>query len=440
MKFIWILLVSSVAWSQDYFNILLLDNFIDSSVIAGSENARYSDLWGFEFEESEYVVIGSTEGSHFIRIEDDKLEEVSFQEGAFSSQTVQHRDFKKYQNYIYGVCDEGTSSLQIFDISYLPDSVVKVYDSNVLFTICHNIYIDTAKAKLYACGPDNSGMKILDISNPEQPVLVQDFTMVDYVHDCFVRNDTAFLNAGFEGLHVYYFGGATPVQIGLLNFYPEQGYNHSGWLSNDGTDYCFIDETEGKKVKYCNLNDGIENIKVSELFGTRNAQSFVPHNVMIYDGFAFVSYYNEGFRVFDLKNSPIKEIAFYDTFPIETKYKLNGAWGVFVFPEKELILISDRQYGLFLFKFPFKAYRNVEKNTVTNAPFISSESLILFQPENNEGYTFSIYSVSGQILYEKQSFSSWINVPLSVIPGVYVYAVYDEEKVRVNSGKFTVIK
>ena len=45
---------------------------------------------------------------------------------------------------IYIVCDEGNSStLQIIDISNLPNSVTTVYDSDSLFQKSHNIFIDT---------------------------------------------------------------------------------------------------------------------------------------------------------------------------------------------------------------------------------------------------------------------------------------------------------
>ena len=49
------------------------------------------------------------------------------------------------------VCDEGPSSLQIMDLSFLPDSVSVIYDDDSLITRSHNIFIDTAYSKLYSC-------------------------------------------------------------------------------------------------------------------------------------------------------------------------------------------------------------------------------------------------------------------------------------------------
>ena len=70
-----------------------------------------------------------------------------------------------------------------------------------------------------------------------------EFTAVNYVHDCYVTNDTAFLNCGFDGLQVYNFATIPPLQLGLMDFYAGQGYNHSGWLYEDKSKYVLIDES-----------------------------------------------------------------------------------------------------------------------------------------------------------------------------------------------------
>ncbi len=440
MRFLFILFFHITVFGQDSFSVRLLDNWRDTSIIKATENARFSDVWGFDYKADQYAVLGSTEGSHFFKIANDKLIEIDFHKGAFSSLLVEHRDYKKHKNYIYAVCDEGNSTLQIFDLQYLPDSIHKVYDNNEHFTICHNIYIDTLKDKLYACGANNQGMKILDLSNPVEPKLILDFINYNYIHDCFVVNDTAFLNAGIDGLQIYYFGGTVPKQLGALDFYQEQGYNHSGWLSQDRKKYCFVDETKGKKIKYCDLSNGIEEIRVSALFGTKDALDYVPHNVFLSYDYAFVSYYNEGFRVFDLKSAPIRELAHFDTFPIETKYRLNGAWGVYVFEKTELILISDRQYGLFLFHFPFHSIRKLNQESIATAtPFINEKSLIIHQNEKSQEYSFNIYTASGKIVYENSLYSAWINIPLTLKQGLYIYTIYSKQEELIGSGKFVVL-
>jgi hypothetical protein len=247
------------------------------------------------------------------------------------------------------------------------------------------------------------------------------------------------LNAGFSGLYIYNFSGAVPVELGILDFYPNQGYNHSGWLTKNRKKYVFIDETEGKKVKICN-SESLIDIEVSSLYGTKDYEDYVAHNVQIVNEFAFISYYNEGLRIVDIKTNKPKEVGFYDTFHQSTDYKLNGAWGVFVFEKKELILVSDRQNGLFLCHFPIQLYRNLNNTTITsNTPFIDENSKIIYKSDDTNPLTFSIYDIAGHQVYLKEALNDWINIPLTLSSGGYVYLIQDYFGDTVSQGKFVIV-
>lgn len=436
--FILSLFLQLTLFGQQSSNIVLLDHWTDTvSIPIAVEEARYSDLWAFQNAGSDFVAVGSSRGTEILQIMDNQMVHVAYEPGAFQGYTVVHRDFKVFQNYLYAVCDEGTSSLQIFDLNYLPDSLHKVYDSNMHLTICHNIFIDTSTAKLYACGPNNTGLKVLSLSDPENPTLDTYFTNVSYVHDCFVRNDTAYLNCGFDGLHIYNFAGTMPVQLGVIDFYANQGYNHSGWLSPSGTQYAFIDETEGTKIKLSYVND-LSAIQIDELFGPDEYLDYVPHNIVILEKLAFVAHYNLGLRVFDLSKRPIKEIAYFDTFLQETDYKLNGAWGVSIIEENNQILVCDRQNGIYLFSFPMDVLEaSTEDLIVTSTPFIDENSRIIPRTYfDQEGLSFSIFSVNGTQVFNKEDLVNWMNIPLSLAAGTYAFAIYDSEKELLESGKF----
>lgn len=423
---------------QDQKNVILQDHWIDTSFEAGAENARFNDVWGFTQKGENYAVIGSSQGSHFFHIVDQKLIEIDFEAGKFQNRYVEHRDFKTYKNYLYGVCDEGTSSLQIFDLSYLPDSVHKVYDSSLFFQICHNIYIDTATAKLFASGANNIGMLVFDLSNPTEPLLIESFNSVNYVHDCYVRNDTAFLNCGFDGLQIYNFASSPPAELGMIDFYPNQGYNHSGWLAPTKKNYVFIDETKGTKLRFCEWNENLGSISITETFATSNYQDYVPHNIILLDYLAFVAYYNNGFRIFDLSVAPFKEIGVYDTFLDNTNYKLNGAWGVYVFEKSNQILISDRQNGLFLFSFPILLLNQPPSGTiVSSTPFLDENSYLI--PRDNlaeKGLFFSIYAADGSLVYEQENYLNYVQLPLILSAGTYIYSIYNSFGDLIETGKF----
>lgn len=432
-------IVVHFGYTQNVQNVVLLDHWTDTTIEKGLEDAIFNDIWGFTKDGVDYCALGSSQGTHFFKIENNQLEFIDFVAGKYQSPYVVHRDFKTYKNYLYGVCDEGTSSLQIIDISFLPDSVSKVYDSAEFFQVCHNIYIDTLNAKLYACAPNNNGLKVFSLANPIAPALIVAMDEPNYVHDCYVRNDTAFLNAAFQGLHVYNFETNEPEQIGVIDFYPNQGYNHSGWLSPDGSKYVFIDETKGTKIKLCEI-DNINTIEIDETFGTKDYLEYVPHNVFLLNKLAFISYYNEGLRIFDITKPPYRQIGSYDTFLAETEYRLNGAWGVYVFPTKNQILISDRQNGLFLFHFPILELESSANDTdvlITSIPFIDENSFII--PRNHLRKTelrFSIWDSGGRCVYEQANLINYMNIPINLAAGSYIFAVYDKDSELLESGKF----
>ena len=152
MRFIFVFCLCFSGFAQDIKNVQLLDKWSEDTLLTNSSNVRYSSCWGFEYQNREYAVIGSTEGAHFFELtSDNELRLIGFIKGRFSSSLAITREYKFYQQYIYAVCDEGPSSLQIIDVSTLPDSVSLVADiQNNLFGKTHNLFIDTSEALCYA--------------------------------------------------------------------------------------------------------------------------------------------------------------------------------------------------------------------------------------------------------------------------------------------------
>ncbi|MBK8556855.1 MAG: hypothetical protein IPL65_14255 [Lewinellaceae bacterium] len=87
-------------------------------------NNTYNEIWGVGVNGREYAIMGSTMGTHFIEVTNPtQPTQVQFWAGKAQGSGIVHRDYKTYGNYIYAVCDEGQSSLQVFDVSALPDTV-----------------------------------------------------------------------------------------------------------------------------------------------------------------------------------------------------------------------------------------------------------------------------------------------------------------------------
>ncbi len=332
----------------------LLFNWQDTNLVGSwTYNNTYNECWGVVVNEREIAIIGSTAGTHFFDVTDPENSlQVAFVEGAYTGGGVIHRDYHDFDGYLYIVCDEGSSStLQIVDITSLPSSVNKVYDSNVLFTTSHNIYIDTSTAKLYACS-SNSAMDVYSLNTPTNPSLIYSYN-ASQVHDAFVRNDSAYLNCGNAGFKIYDFSnvnqmGDQPTLLGALTSYPDAGYNHSGWLSKDGTIYAMQDENHGYDVKILDVSD-FNNISVLSTFNSGVHPQSMAHNGIIKEDLLYLPYYHDGLRVFDISDpSNPTQISYYETYLCGDHSSYKGAWGVYPYFPSGNIIVSDMQSGLFL--------------------------------------------------------------------------------------------
>ncbi len=395
--------------AQSFQNISLLDHWHQDSLISNSSKVRYSDCFGFVQNGKEYAVIGSTEGTHVFFIDDqDKFIPKGFVKGRYSSTFVQHREYAVFKNYLYAVCDEGVSSLQIIDLQYLPDSITLAKEDSLQFGRVHNIFIDSVQEKFYSCihrstvntQVIDAPMKIFSLADPlNLTELWSGPNDVNEVHDIYVRNGTAILNCGYDGLRVYNFTNtSSPDYLDSKSIYTDQGYNHQGWLTPDGKTYLFADETNGKRVKKCSFNGSV--VTIQNYFGTNYQNGSVPHNIKATNDFAFVAYYNEGIRIFDLRYPVPLEIAHYDTYPEENAYKMNGNWGIFADLPSKRLLVSDIQHGLFLLHFDrenmLKSFPIDKELSLFPNPVSNQESLFMTIPLGIIKTEWQIFDVSGK--------------------------------------------
>lgn len=411
-------LVFNTCFGQNFKNTILLDNWQSDTILSNSSNVRYSGCWGFTQNGKEYAVIGSTEGHHFFCLtESDSLQFIDFVPGRYVSAQAITREYKTYQNYLYATGDEGDGSLQIIDLSHLPDSVSLVQDiQNSEIGKIHNLFIDTTNALLYACSvtPFLNGqelslvpLKVFSLQDPLNPILLwQGPDDLFEVHDVFVRNNLAILNCGYEGIRIYDFTQPNqPIYKSNLSIYQDQGYNHQGWLCPDNKTYVFADETAGSKIKKATLNSDFS-ITINSLFGTENTPyDKTAHNIHCTNEFAFVAYYNDGLRIYDLRSNTPQEIAFYDTHQDElgNTFSMWGAWGIYAFLPSNRILISDRISGLFLFDFDrdlFSKLQSKEEFIIFPNPSSANESCTFSIPYEAKDVQLKIIDLFGKVIWE----------------------------------------
>jgi len=425
-----ILCLNSFAQSGE--NLDLLFHWDDENIVGTTwyDNA-YNEIWGLVVDGREFAVIGSTAGTHIFDVTDPvNSEQVQFIPGAAIGPAIIHRDYHDRNGYMYAVSDEGNSTLQIIDISQLPDTAIVVYDSNELIKTSHNIFIDEAKDILYACNVrDGSGgwstsLVIFDIQDPTNPTHLLDYAIPTGggVHDMWVKNDTAFLNNGNNGLYVVDFSDlSNPSIIGSLTEYPDKGYNHSGWPTADMSTYIMADEDWGLDMKVLDISN-LSDITVTATFSSEVHANSIPHNQIVKGDHVYVSSYHDGLQVYNIadQTNPIK-VAYFNTYLLGDHTSYRGAWGVYPFLPSGNILVSDMQYGLYVLA-PSGNFglNNAIKEELSIYPNPAQSSFQVKLPEEDYNLQMKIYDSKGNLVLQKASIqaSEAINIE-SLNTGLY---------------------
>ncbi len=321
----------------------------------------YSDVWGYaDCSGREYAIIGSAFSIHFIDVTQPNFPRLVKSFGTTGSSVW--RDFKTYRDRAYACADQspGTDGLMIFDLSRLPDTVARTYQSTQYFERSHNLWIDTLQGRLYMAGANtrNNGVIVFDLTqNPDDPQLLASVPLPGgYVHDIHVVDHIGYASHGFNGLWIYDFTDPqNPVVLGNITDYPERGYNHSSWLNADGSYLVMVDETHGTSAKLVDVRD-TEDLSVVSIFKSALLEpehtSSIIHNPFIRDQYVVMAYYHDGIQVFDMSDpGNVERVAYYDTNPLNANYSgFQGAWGAYPYLPSGNILGSDIAFGLFILR------------------------------------------------------------------------------------------
>lgn len=418
--------ISLVCYSQQAFRFELSGHWNDTNLASQStpfSNDRqiWSDLIGWTDSRNgkEYVIMGSIDSVYFFDVSNPSS--IKKCDVRWGRNRVINRDFEVYNHYVYCVSDNGPSgALQIFDLQYLPDSVHLIREDSSISSNTHSIFIDSNSKRLYLnitkpFGPGPKiGMQIVSLENPEYPILIGQLTdsakVCDRVHEAYYRNDTAYCSCEYNGLQIFdirnpmkseYIGGISPP-------YPFNGYNHTGWLNDEGSMMVFTDELPyGLPIK---LYD-VSNKKAPDYKTSFNShQGATPHNVIWIGDKLWTSAYEDGMVLWDMSN-PLNPViqGFYDTYPQNPDgvYQgLTGCWGVYPFFTSGYIAASDMHNGLFLLKYNQKVGLSEKgKSTlkVMTYPNPTNHYLNLQILSNNKEIAIvKIVNTNGQTVMQKQ--------------------------------------
>ncbi|MFL5765454.1 MAG: choice-of-anchor B family protein [Bacteroidia bacterium] len=423
-----LLMTGAIKLSAQYSssNISLLGHWYDPAQIPEpSYGIKYNSVWGWvdaAHGNKEYAILGAGEGTHIIDVSNPTTPvEADFVAGRRNQ--VIWREYKTYGNYLYAISDDvSPNSLQIIDMSYLPDSVHVVYDSDTLFERSHTLYIDGNK--LYcgsvheASGGTYHSMAVYSLANPELPVFLRglesDYPAINFAHDMMSKNDTVYASCGYQGLYIYKYDSVANkfTEISSLTAYPDQGYNHSSCMTPDGKTMIFCDEVPANKSVHILDISNFSSLSVVGMF--KSNEGATAHNpYMSGDHHVVIAYYQDGLQTFDFSNpaAPYKT-GFFDTdtlhglndgFPTSDTY--HGAWGAYVDLPSGIILVGDMQNGLYVLDATVAL--GIHENTIASedisvypnpaANFVN----VSLKLKQSTDLTFEIFDIGGRNVFSK---------------------------------------
>ena len=353
-------------------------------------STRANDVWGYTDLNTgrEYVFIGVENGVAILDITNPTAPE---QVGAPTGTGTTWRDIEIYQQFdaaaqrwrafAYITADRAPDPLMLLDLSGLPNGVEVVnftsdhrsahtdYMTDADFTYGISQTGETPVLAIAGADLNNGNHRLYSLANPRAPSLISVST-TGYSHDLAsfpvkdARKNTQCVNAAsrpacqvladFNETTVDIWDVTDPANRQLLvsQFYPNRGFTHSGWWTEDGR-YLFLhDELDERDL---GLNTTVRVFDMADLRAPALAGQWVgatraiDHNGYVRGNRYYFSNYSEGLTVLDITNpvAPVR-VGFFDTFPATSEVGFVGAWGAYPFFGSGTIAISDINSGLYL--------------------------------------------------------------------------------------------
>ncbi|RMF59839.1 MAG: choice-of-anchor B family protein, partial [Calditrichaeota bacterium] len=403
-------------------NVTLQDQL---NMYPGEVPWSYSDVWGYvDAQGNEYAILGATVGTSIVNVTDPtNIFEVDFIPSEGTGNGRGWKDMKTYQHYLY-VATEASTTIQIIDLSPLPDSVSLVSSYNQLTSEPHNIYIDTSRALLYVIEDFNfnNPVRILSLTDPLNPVEVGNLSngLGTDAHDVHAQGDRLYVAEGVNGtLGIFDVSNpSSPVLLQRITV-PSPGYVHNVWATPDNHYLFSTEETVGKTIKVWDIHDLNDVVLVDEYIG----ENQFAHNVILWGDFAFISHYGSGLKILDITDpTNVVEVGSYNLYPDNSP---PNVWGVYPFTQTGNVFISDMGEGLFTLDFNgTHAYRVVGevRDSQTNTPLADAwveivESQQVTHSDVNGGFKLGT-SLSGNITLRAVTVGyQSLELPLNAVPG-----------------------
>ncbi len=338
--------------------------------LATMQGTTGTDIWGWVDvpSGSEYALMGMTNGTAFVDVSDP--ENPVFL-GILPTETVQSswRDIQVYSDHAYIVADNaGAHGMQVFDLTRLRTAIPpETFMADVVygdFASAHNLAINEDTGFAYVVGTNTcDGLHIVDISTPKNPmsagchasINIHDTQCVIYMGPDTDHADSEICVSAAEDRVTIADVSNKSTQVTISEVvYPDLGYVHQGWLTEDHEFLLVGDEFDELNFNVptrTHIFDVTDLDAPAYVFRYEAATASIDHNLYVFGDRVFQANYTTGLRVLefgDLANNELMEIAFFDTFPDSDAAIFDGAWSVYPYFPSGTIIVSDISNGLFI--------------------------------------------------------------------------------------------
>ena len=426
-------------------------------VVTGPNPTRGSGCWGWTdpLNGKEYAIMGCSTHTAFVDITNPSAPVYKGKVLAYNNTSSIWREISVINNHALIVSETTGHGMQIFDLTRLRNvTTPQTFTEDARYTgfgKCHTVSSNQASGFTYCNGAralNGGGPIILDMQNPQLPVLAGSHDADGYSHDSQIviydgpdpdyqgqeilmganENDVAIVNVTNK---------SNPVTISNF-FYPNNSYAHQGWFTADKKYWILCDETDettfgfnGRSI-IIDVTDLDNPVLKGEYFGTTPA---IDHNAYIIGNDMFLASYTAGLRILNTSaitaTSTLNEIAFFDTYPANNDAIYNGVWNTYPFYASGNIIMSDINSGLFIVKkSAFLSSENFEKSTFKLSPNPANE-IVTIESENDIN-SIEIFDIVGKKIKAIENLSlKFNNIDISDLnQGIYIVKVNNSNSLK----------
>ncbi|CAH1773263.1 unnamed protein product [Owenia fusiformis] len=349
-------------------------------------NRESNDIWGWTDPDNgeEYVIHCMTTGTSFVRISPDPENPTVVAFLPTHTSTSSWRDAKVINNHAYIGSEASGHGMQVFDLTRLRGQeslgvVSHDFHYNKVGN-SHNIISNEETNTIFIVGASgsywsdyiscSSGLHMVDVSDPKQPVFAGCYSEDGYTHDaqCVIYRGPDGRYTGREICFNYNEDSLTivdvtdrsnPVMVSKMG-YDLSKYTHQGWLTEDQTMLLLDDEQDeyyeknGDQNTYTYLWDvkDLRNPVWRDTF--ISTQQSIDHNQYIKGDWTYQSNYEAGLRILriDQRGFQLTETGFFDVLSDvdDGRVRYSGSWSNYPYFDSGVIAMTSIEYGLYLVK------------------------------------------------------------------------------------------